>query len=131
MPLIGNKVTERDIRDFLTEKGFLGQSARFYELELVAIERPGWVQIFQFQVSVKRKEGPWQEVYGVVRDDERNKTDIAIFETAEEQQKKIELWSTGFIRRGKSSPSPLEKRLLLIFVGFLFALFAIAMFRSL
>ena len=80
MPLIGNKVTEKDIRDHLSQRDYYGRTTEFYELELHAIERPGWIQIFCFHIRAKHNETGWQELYGVVRDDEHNKTDIHLFE---------------------------------------------------
>jgi hypothetical protein len=56
MPLLANKTAERDIRAYLSQSGFSGRTARFEELELAAIERPGWVQIFRFRVRARRSE---------------------------------------------------------------------------
>ena len=49
---IGNKSAEKDIRDWLAENGYLGKSAKFGEIELHAIKRPGWRQIFRFDFPV-------------------------------------------------------------------------------
>ena len=86
MPLsIGNRVTEKDIRDWLDANGFVGTTARINDLELYAIERPGWVQVFEFQARLKAAgqdrgfeaevEPGWIERFGVVLDDERKRTD--------------------------------------------------------
>jgi hypothetical protein len=56
MPLLANKTAERDIRAYLSQSGFSGRTARFEELELAAIERPGWVQVFRFRVRARRSE---------------------------------------------------------------------------
>lgn len=85
MPLIGNKVTEKDIRDHLSLNKYYGRTAEFHELELHAIQRPGWIQIFRFHIRAKHVETGWQELFGVVRDDERNRTDIHLFEEEEER----------------------------------------------
>ena len=54
MPIsIGNRVTEKDIRDWLDANGFVGRTAKINDLELHAIERPGWVQVFEFQMRSK------------------------------------------------------------------------------
>lgn len=51
--LIDNRVTEYDIRDWLNRNGFAGSTSRFEELELHALMRPGWLQVFRFSVWVR------------------------------------------------------------------------------
>ena len=76
---IRNRVTEKDLREWLDQAGFAGQFANIDELELHAIERPGWVQIFRFEVSVRESEAdaeserPWLNRWGVILDDERKR----------------------------------------------------------
>ena len=75
MPLIGNKVVERDLRDWLDAHDHYGRSAELEELELAAVRRPGWEQVFRFKVKAKNKvTGEWDDLRGLVRDDERAKT---------------------------------------------------------
>ncbi len=50
MPIIANKCTEKDLRDYLSQNGYFGRSAKFLKLDLAAIERPGWVQVYKFHV---------------------------------------------------------------------------------
>jgi len=69
--LIGNKASEKDIRDWLSENGFLGGSAKFTEIELHAIKRPGWLQIFRFEFSGLTKDSERVKLYGAMRSDER------------------------------------------------------------
>ena len=84
--LIGNRVTEKDIRDWLETQGYRGDSARFTEIELHAIAPPGWRQLFRFSGNVANGEGERRPMFGVVEDDERyGKTEIAIYSTAVEQ----------------------------------------------
>ena len=72
-----NKVTEKDIRDWLDQNGFRGNSARFEELELHAISRSGWIQLFRFCLSVNPIEGEGRtHLYGSVLDDERNRDSV-------------------------------------------------------
>ena len=74
MQIIGNKYTEKDLRDHLTELCYFGRSAKFLKLELKAIERPGWVQVFEFHVKAKKQDGDWEQQFGLCRSDERNNT---------------------------------------------------------
>ncbi|MEM9702663.1 MAG: hypothetical protein AAF907_09485, partial [Planctomycetota bacterium] len=74
MPLIGNKFLEHDLRSWLDDSGRYGRSAEVEELELVAVQRPGWVQVFRFRLRAKDREtGDWEELRGLARDDERIK----------------------------------------------------------
>lgn len=84
-PLIRNGVTEKDLRDYLTAEGYYGRSAEILSLELKAVERPGWVQVFEFHVHAKQQDkegGNWEQLRGVVRTDERsNLFDVEYFDT--------------------------------------------------
>ncbi len=54
----------------------MGRSADVLQLDLKAIERPGWVQVFEFRVHAKKQDdegdGTWELLRGVVRSDERS-----------------------------------------------------------
>ena len=117
---IRNRTTEKDLRAWLDKNGFYGNSAQIKELELHAIQRPGWLQIFSFQVKAKSRyeidvtEGdndPWGDFFGVVRDDERrkgdNKTQVELFPELQQQQEKLHQWSDGLIRRRDQSSANL------------------------
>lgn len=74
MALIGNKFLEHDLRSWLDEHDHYGRSAEVEELELVAVQRPGWVQVFRFRVRAKNQStGEWEALRGFARDDERAK----------------------------------------------------------
>jgi hypothetical protein len=49
--VIRSRSAEKDIRDWLSENGYSGNSARFAEVELHAIMRPGWLQVFRFELK--------------------------------------------------------------------------------
>ncbi|MFK7767777.1 MAG: hypothetical protein AB8B55_11190 [Mariniblastus sp.] len=139
---IGNRVTEHDIRNWLDESGMIGRTAVITELELHAIKRPGWVQVFRFCVRVKQRPEdddedstpPWVDRVGVVLDDERkksqnSKTKIWLFESEEEQIEKLAEVSEGLITCRKNlSTQPGQ---LLWLVGFfVFVLLGIAVASS-
>ena len=125
-----NRVTEKDIRDWLTLGGFDGRGAKIDDLELHAIERPGWVQVFRFFAQIRQTDLSSNELdfdvektedeeveelpdyisrYGVVLDDERirnvqNRTKIWIYEEAESRQKKLDELSIGkFVKKGEQN----------------------------
>ena len=121
--VIRNRVTEKDIRAWMDQNGFYGSSADIHNLELHAIERPGWVQVFSFEASVKSRgesEHPWRELYGAVKDDERrrgsNKTKVALFGSIEQRSVKLEHWSQGLIAK-KSEGDQSSTTMVLLMVG--------------
>ena len=98
MPLIGNKVIEKDLRDWLDANGYFGRSAGVEELELVAIRRPGWEQVFRFRVRAKRQdEDVWEDLRGLIRDDERHRTEFRLADTDEAYDTLFAEWSEGLI----------------------------------
>lgn len=85
-PLLRNGHTEKDLRDYLTSNGYYGNSANMLQLDLKAIERPGWVQVFEFRVHAKRLDeehcSKWEELRGFCRTDERTaQFDVEYFDT--------------------------------------------------
>lgn len=139
---IGNRVTEKDLRQWLTAQGWAGRSAKIDHLDLHAIQPPGWIQVFRFKVDVVPAYKPEmdendhapqqadnnkapapqtaQTFYGAVRDDERQKsspTKIWVFNDQQEQSEKLTELSEGLItlRNGQTSAGFLP--LLIIFIG--------------
>ena len=136
---IGNRVTEKDVRQWLDSQGWAGRSAKFDYLDLHAIQPPGWIQVFRFKVDVvpahktetdennhvpqqvdDKTTSTAQTFYGAVRDDERQKTSptkIWAFNDPKEQSEKLGELSEGLItlRNGQTSAGFLP--LLVIFIG--------------
>ncbi len=110
--LAKNRTTEKDIRAWLNANGFEGKAAHVTDVELHAVGRPGWLQIFRFRVSVESGER-----FGVVRDDERlrgkDKTQIELFESEDSQEAKLAELSEDLIVRGGHNGG---------YLGFLFLL---------
>ena len=101
--LIGNKVAEKDLREWLSLHGYYGSSAKIEELELHAIQRPGWNQVFRFTVNAKSRDGDWRMLYGCIRDDERySSLEIRVFWDKGEQLRRLSEWSTGMLTRQSS-----------------------------
>ncbi|MEW4526234.1 hypothetical protein [Maioricimonas sp. JC845] len=115
--MIGNRVTERDVRDFLLSEGYLGNGARFLELELVAIQRPGWVQVFRFAVLATHPERGRQQLFGLVRDDERHQTTIRLFDDEWQRDALLAEWSTDLITLRAGTGPTAGTAALLILVG--------------
>ena len=97
--IIGNKVAEKDIREFLNKHGYFGRSARFEELELHAIQRPGWLQVFRFCVQAKTIDDEWLTLYGAMKDDERFKMlEIELFDNINRRDHLLVSWSEGLMQ---------------------------------
>ncbi len=72
MRLDQNKGTEKDLRSYFDSQGYFGRTMKVQSLKLKAVERPGWIQLFEFQVEAKRVEGDWEKLFGICRTDERS-----------------------------------------------------------
>ena len=148
MPLtISNRSTEADVRAWLNQNGFVGKTAKFEELELHAIQRPGWVQVFRFCARVKYRpfgqnnqeqctenERDWQQVFGVALDDERirtqsMKTQIWLFKNPAEQQEKLNLISSDFLICEKGQNGNLVPTVLFLLVILSLAIFLLSCFQ--
>lgn len=95
-PLIANRVTEKEIRDEISGLGFDGSGARITDLELVAIEPPGWKQVFRFSVRTFETDLGCAEHFGCVTDDERWSTTIELFLDEAERDKRISEIASDF-----------------------------------
>ena len=107
--IVRNRGTEKDVRDYLQDNGFQGPSARFDYLELKAIQRPGWVQVFKFSVRVMDDKGDLHRLLGVTRDDERKSIEVFLAEDEAEIDRVLAEWSAGLItlRQERSTLTPL------------------------
>ena len=100
-----NRVTEKDIRDWFDQNGYRGGSAVFDSVELHAIQRPGWRQLFRFHGSVCKSESddgsyPRIKVWGVVIDDERKQTgqtEVFLFTSEASQQAQLTVLSADML----------------------------------
>ena len=114
--MIANTVVEKDLRHYLSQHGYWPNSAEFSDLELAAIQRPGWVQVFTFEVKAKRESGEWDQLHGVCRDDERYKQfDVELFETNRERDAILADWSTGLITLSRTVQNRMQD---LFLIGF-------------
>lgn len=95
------RVTEKDIRDWLDREGYIGSLAKLVELELHALARPGWRQIYRFSGQATRlADGEKIALFGVVEDDERiNLCRITLYRSGVEQATALKTMSEGMIVR--------------------------------
>lgn len=104
----GDRDMEMAIRQHLNQIGYFGSSTKVQRLRLVAVQRPGWLQIFRFEVVARVRQemdedGPdpeaeYHTLFGLVRDDHRrNLSDIRVFAEESERKHLFARWSEGLI----------------------------------
>ena len=104
----GDRDMEMTIRRHLNDNGFYGQSAKLQNVRIVAVQRPGWLQVFRFEANVRvRVEVPedapdpepeYRDLYGLVRDDIRhNVNTVRVFEDEDQRRELFGRWSEDLI----------------------------------
>lgn len=93
---IGDRDMELAIRAALRKQGY-NTGQRIVNFRLVAIERPGWVSIYEFNVEGAKLAERSVELYGVARDDARRSTIVRIYEKIESRDQQRAAWSEGMI----------------------------------
>ena len=98
---LGDRDLEQAIRRQLTDDGYFGDSARLKDVRLVAVERPGWLQVLVFSAEAREatENSDYSLLSGIVRQDERyNRLEIRIFQKRFERNELFESWSEGLVR---------------------------------
>ncbi|MEM9588026.1 MAG: hypothetical protein AAGA03_12165 [Planctomycetota bacterium] len=104
----GDRDMELAIRKHLTNNGYYGGTAKLRAVRLVAVQRPGWLQVFRFEVTARRatsdeEDAPdspaqYDELYGLVRDDIRHKSNtVRVFSAESERIALFRRWSDGLL----------------------------------
>lgn len=104
----GDHDMEVAIKKHLTANGYYGGSVELRNVRLVAVQRPGWLQVFRFEARAKVKpaetDGPepeaiYEELFGLVREDARkNDTRIRVFADSEQRKELFLRWSEDLIQ---------------------------------
>ncbi len=95
------------IRRHLSSAGYYGGSAKLRNVRLVAVARPGWVQIYRFDVTARLHQTSEEdqadpapidhELCGLVRDDGRRGGEVRCFRDEAERRALFARWSEGLI----------------------------------
>lgn len=104
----GDRDMELAIRKHLNQEGYFGGTAKIQHLKLVAVQRPGWLQVFRFEAVARLRaetdddspdaEAQYHTLYGLVRDDFRhNISDIRVFASENDRRNLFARWSDGLI----------------------------------
>lgn len=80
----GDRDMELAIRQQLTDSGYYGRTAKLMRVRVVAIKRPGWVQIYQFDAQARLQQDDEAQatdvtLFGLVHDDGRSKSRVFLF----------------------------------------------------
>ena len=97
---LGDRDLDLTIRKQLTEEGYLGDSARLRQCRLVAVERPGWLQILVFSAEARAvDDNNHHLLHGLVRQDERyNRLEIRLFQRVLERNELFSEWSEDLVK---------------------------------
>ena len=105
----GDHEMEMSIRRQLTSDGFYGDTATLRNVRLVAVQRPGWLQVFRFEATARVRPSPqsddaphgdaeYCELYGLVREDIRhNVSTVKVFQEPELRRELFACWSEDLI----------------------------------
>ena len=105
----GDRDMEVSIREHLTSNGFYGGTARLRNVRLVAVQRPGWLQVFRFEATARVRpsgtddeapdpEAEYRDLFGLVRDDIRRKINtVRVFEDEDQRRELFGRWSQDLI----------------------------------
>ncbi|QDU75060.1 hypothetical protein Pan97_20810 [Bremerella volcania] len=107
---VGDKEMENSIRQHLDQAGYYGRTAALSGVRLVAIERPGWVQIYRFEakgrvrVDHEESDAPepspqYDQLFGLVLHDFRKSImDVRVFTDPVPRRALFLRWSEGLIQ---------------------------------
>ena len=88
---------ELAIRAELRVQGYRSQQSKIRSFRLAAIERPGWVSVYEFHVEAFDASQAAVALYGVARDDGRRKTTVQLYESVEQRDHQRDAWAEGLI----------------------------------
>ena len=108
----GDRDLEVAIRQHLTSNGYFGQTAKVQNVRLAAVQRPGWLQIYRFDVLARVRpessdedngvmDSPltFQQLFGLAREDARHdQSTIRTFDSDEARRDLFREWSVDLIQ---------------------------------
>ncbi len=87
---------ELAIRGELRKQGY-NPGRKIVDFKLVAIERPGWVCIYEFTVATRASSDQASTLFGVAHDDGRSGTIVRFYEDSTPRDEQRATWSEGMI----------------------------------
>lgn len=98
---VGDSSLELAIRREIRAQRLPSHRSQIRNCRLVAIQRPGWVQVYQFEVETRDPSGESLRLFGIVRDDGRTRSVVRLFVDEEARDEQREEWSEGLLVAGK------------------------------
>lgn len=107
---VGDTDMENSIRRHLDQAGYFGRTAQLSNVRLVAIQRPGWLQIYRFEVKARVRiddeevDGPapslqYIQLFGLVLHDFRKSiANVRLFDEPDPRQAQFRSWAEGLIQ---------------------------------
>ena len=110
---------ENAIRRHLSDNGYFGGTAKLRAVRLAAVQRPGWLQVFRFEVTARvagdgetesapdamqNEDAPestatYHDLFGLVKEDHRhNQTEIRVFRSSDQRAELFGRWSDGLLQ---------------------------------
>jgi len=114
----GDREMETSIRTHLSRNGYFGKTAKFRAVRLVAVQRPGWLQIYRFEAEARvdpdggksiasepasaesetTADRKYHQLFGLVREDHRqNVSNVRVFESESQRKELFDRWSEGLV----------------------------------
>jgi len=112
----GDRELDIAIRRHLSDQGYQGGGAELKQVKLIAVQRPGWVQVYRFEAVARRQvidelenesasatppshsvTSGSQLLYGLVRDDGRFGCEVQTFIHPARRIELFKQWSEGLI----------------------------------
>ena len=112
----GDRELDIAIRRHLSDQGYQGGGAELQQVKLIAVQRPGWVQVYRFEAVARRQviddvedestsasppshpaTSSSQLLYGLVRDDGRFGCEVQTFIHPARRIELFKQWSEGLI----------------------------------
>ena len=98
----GDVEMDRLIKKELVEKGYPISRTQLENIQLRAIQPPGWLQIYLFDIIVRPEEEGLDQSnrsYGIIKVDSRKGHKVMIFNNINHRTGKFSEWSKGLIVR--------------------------------
>jgi hypothetical protein len=105
----GDRDMELAIRRHLVDRGFFGPTAKLTNVRLIAVQRPGWLQVYRFEVTARVRptetsdelpdaKAEYCQLLGLVKDDIRyNIHTVKTFRNESERRETFAAWSEDLI----------------------------------
>ncbi len=115
--LMENESIDPELQEYLSGIGYYGRTAKCLHCKMIGVQRPGWVQVFELHIRAKRKNGGWEDKFGICRSDERDGTyEIQLFDDQQACRDACQESTSGMITHGRGPGHWVKTMLMSLFV---------------